>query len=52
MALDGWESNGLVLLTPYILHIQMLPNQRDSHDKDDNNNKAKGFPFRLKHCIL
>ena len=30
----------------------MFPNQRDSHDKEDNNNKAKGFPFGLKHSTL
>ena len=52
MALDGLDSKGLVLLTPYILHIQMLPNQRDSHDKEDNNNKAKGFLFCLKRSTF
>ena len=41
MALDGRDNKSLGLLTPYILQIQMLHNQRDSHDKDDNNNKAK-----------
>ena len=52
MALDGRDNKSLGLLTPYILQIQMLHNQRDSHDKDNNNNKAKGFPFCLKHSTL
>lgn len=54
------ETPGLGLLTPYILHILMLPaffskifhsNHRVSDNKDDNIG-AKGSPFYLKHSTL